>query len=300
MLGKIGIAAIASLSASAAMAQSLPAGVSVTGFVQAEYLFDADDGDSAFIADLLLDYNGAAAGGMPIGFELGVIAVESDFGFTDTAFYGSVYYDATFGRISVGTPRTALDDYIDVPSFGQMGMPTELDVFFGSYTDLVALDGDFTVYGIRFDGSSGDIDYGVSVHSVEGEDFTTVTAAASYDVGNYTLAGGIEYSADAPQTGYLASVTADFDPLSVRLMVSSPMLFGEVFYSLSGEYALANNLVISAQYIDGADLISAFYSVGAEYTFMENAYVGASVMDSTDAFDTFYNVYAGWNVNFGG
>lgn len=303
MLKKIGLIAAATVYAGAATAQSTPDGFYVGGNVQVEHLSSGGDSDTFGIADITIGYS--AAGNIPIGFELDMYTIQSDGSTLDPSFTGSVYYDSSIGRFSIGLPRAALDDYVAAPSFGNNKVyGLNLSLAFGSGTDFfLKLDASDFGYGLRFDGTAGGVNYGISFHDLGDAVGHTITAGASYDFGEYyTAAVGFEFlDANTTETGFVGSLTADYGKYGGMIAVANPVfvLFGdELAIAIEAFYAL-QDFEVTAGYTSfgGSDSI---YTVSAEYTFMQNGYVGASLMGSDDFNDEIYTIYAGWNLNYGG
>ena len=299
MFKKITITAAAMLSAGAVSAQSMPAGFYVNGNVQAEYV-SIDATDYTFgIADITLGYSGAAAGSMPLGFEIEVYTIQGDTIDFEPNVIGSVYYDSSYGRFSVGFPGAALDDYVATPTFGNSKViGLEFGIPFGSLIDLVLKVGDAPYdYGVRYDGTSGDASFGLSYHQFDSTEYA-ISAGISYRVNeNYTVAAGVEaVEGGGTEAGYFSSVVADYGKYGGLINISSPLGTDEVFYSIEASYNVLEDLTLTAGYIYAGEEI---YSFDAQYTFMDDGYVGASVLgDGVN--ESIYTAYVGWNINYGG
>lgn len=299
MLKKISITAAATLCAGAVYAQSMPAGFYANGNVQAEYLL-FDSGDYTLgIADITLGYSGAAAGSMPLGFEVEIYTIQGDSTNLGPNFLGSIYYDSAYGRFSVGLPSAALDDYIATPSFGGSKLiGLEFGVPFGSLLNLVLKVDDVPYdYGVRYDGTAGDASFGLSLHQLDGTDYA-ISAGVSYRVNEtYTVAAGIEAIADGgTEVGYFGSVAADYGKFGGLLNISSPLGGDELFYSIEASYEVLEDLELTAGYLYAQESI---YSFGVEYTFMDDGYLGASVLGN-GVDEPIYTAYVGWDFNYGG
>lgn len=299
MLKKFTITAAAMLSAGAVSAQSMPVGFYVNGNVQAEYV-SIDTSDYTFgIADITLGYSGAAAGSMPLGFEIEVYTIQGDTIDFDPNVIGSIYYDSAYGRFSVGFPGAALDDYIATPAFGNSKViGLEFGIPFGSLIDLVLKVGDAPYdYGVRYDGTSGDASFGLSYHQFDSTEHA-ISTAASYRVNeNYTVAAGVEAIVEGgTETGYFGSVVADYGTYGGLLNIGSPLGTDEVFYSIEASYNVLEDLTLTVGYLYAGEEI---YSFDAQYTFMDDGYVGASVLGASGG-ENIYTAYVGWNINYGG
>ena len=92
-------------------AQSVASGFYLSGNVQSEHIFDDNNTFAVGIVDFTLGFDGSASGTIPFGFEIDMIAINGDSLTVDPIFTGSVFYESSLGRVSVGMPRVARDDY---------------------------------------------------------------------------------------------------------------------------------------------------------------------------------------------
>lgn len=299
MFKKITISAIVTLYAGAGFAQSMPAGFYANGNVQAEYVSTSSDNYNFGIADITLGYSGAGAGSMPLGFELSLYTIQGDPVDFDPHVIGTVFYDSSYGRFSVGLPRAALADYVEVPKFGNSKViGLEYGIPFGSMLNLYFKTGDAPYdYGVRYDGMVGGADVGLSYHRIDGDD-SAISGGVRYAVNDtYTVAAGFETINGGPtEAGFFTSVAADYGTFGGLLNISSPIGTDEVFYSIEASYDVSDDLVLTAGYVYVDEDVFTF---DAQYSFMDNGYVGASVLTS-DGSDSIYTAYVGWNINYGG
>lgn len=249
------------------------------------------------MADITLGFNGAAAGSIPLGFEVDVLAIEGDDITADPRFTGSIYYESSYGRLSIGLPRIALDDYIATASLAGYKL-IELGSIFGSAANDALLYGGASFdYGLRFDGTTKDVEFGLSYHMVNETD-TVVTGALRFDFSEiYVASAGFEIINESElEHGVFGSVSADYGIFGGLVSIASPTGSNEIVYAAEMFYEPSENIDFVTGYIsvDGENL----FSFDAEYTFMKNAYVGASVLGDFSG-NPLYTVYAGWNVSFG-
>ncbi|MEE9455240.1 MAG: porin [Paracoccaceae bacterium] len=301
MLKKLGLTSVMLLSAGAAHAQSMPAGFYMDGYVQGEYITGSGDGEFVYGIDVTLGYSGANTGSMPIGFELDLYAIDSDGFNVDPVVLGSVFYDSSFGRISIGKPDSPLDDYIARPSFGNsMLFNLFPGYYFGSYFNLLVLDGGSNnyQYGARFDGQMGNFEYGISYHDFQDANYSIAAAGRYRFADYYTAAFGVEYldNGSASDTKYSASLEADYGQFGGQMTITN--FESTTLYSIRASYEVMQNLELSAEYIDFP--FGEMATIGAEYSFMDHGYVGASALMPSGSVDPIYNIYAGWKLNYGG
>lgn len=310
MLRKIGMVAFGTVVAGAATAQSMPAGFYIEGNAEYSNLSASDDSLNTSVVDLTFGYDGAQAGSAPFGVELNVFYIDFDGDGPDPSLSGIVYYDSSFGRFSVGMPATALDGYINAPVIGRsaaLGFG-EIGALSGSYIGLIARFDDINLYGVRFDGSFGDVKYGLSYHTLEDSDgFYAITGGAQYQFNaNIVAAAGFEHVNDAggnTETGYFGTVTADYGQFGGSILVSQPFIVDDTVFEIEANYRPIDDVEIYLGYATasaGVDFEISY--IGAEYTFLDYGYVGASYMDLGSAGfgpSNTTNIYVGYNFMFG-
>lgn len=297
MYKTIGTAALVGCVASVASAQSLPSGMYVEGDVRYEYYFNSDGNDlSMQIVDTTIGIEPGAIGSAPIGAEVYLNYLNSDVSSADQlTFGGVVYYDSSYGRFSLGTPHSVIGDYVNTPSLGGFIDNSFFGLFYSGYTDLVIRIEGISNYGIRYDGSFGDLSIGASYHVFPDSDFSSFSIAARYDLGNVELALGYEDFSEGTLTYASAAVT--YGALDAALTLSSPSFEVPMVYGLELSYAVLPNLDLGLAFIsfDGSANQS---MVSAEYTFYQNAYVGARYHPEFIEGDSAYVIYAGYNLDF--
>ncbi len=290
-----GLVATPLFAASNALAQE---GFYMDGSVLAAY-----NGGFGDMVDVTLGYDGIA--GLPMGLE--IYATDSrGAGTPSSSFAGAFYYDTALGRFSVGLPKSALDDYVSLFSFGHN--PDIVSTFAANFLDYRTLNfpqspGDFKV-GVRFDGTAGGVDYGLSYTALTGGVYS-VSGGARYRFGSYyTVAAGFENSPEggSNRTRLSASFAADYDSFGFSIMAKQGLqiIGGGVLYTARGYYDWNNFEAFAEVFGDGLSTPGK-YNVGVEYTFMDNGYVGVEVSNGGFGGGTpAYNIYAGWNIAFGG
>lgn len=281
-------------------AQSVSSGFYIDGNVQAEYLLTDDDSFTVGVADVTLGFSGAAGGHFPLGFEVDILAFEGDGLQMDPTFTGAVYYENSIGRLSLGLPRVALDDYVSTAAMGGSKLiGFDLEFLFKSVANIAILYTDVPYdYGVRFDGEVKGVNFGLSYHQLS-ESYLVATGAVQFDFSEiYTAAVGFElFDESGVDPGVFGSLSADYGIYGGLLSIASPTGTTEVVYAAEAFYEPSENIdfVTGFTSIDGDNI----FSFDAEYTFLKNAYVGASVLGDFSG-DPLYTIYAGWNINFGG
>ena len=269
--------------ASPLLAQSAQEGFSTNGYAELSF-FDSGTGSTRTLgySEATIGYNTASG----LGAEVGVDAFINN-GTSDSALYGAVTYQSSFGKLSFGVPRAAIDAYLQsVPTVGGMTAFKlgGLGLTRGSAvtTDYLLSSGD-TPIGLRYDGTFGTINVGASYHSYRDAD--VYDAAANFQLGQATLTGAIEHIVK----------NGDGD---TRYFLGAESKFGQVTAGVlwSGNYALSNDAAIQAyakfKPLDQLELsatalntdvgsgVSTVYGLSADYTFSQGAYVQAGVADS--------------------
>lgn len=299
MYKTIGITALVGCVASIASGQSIPSGMYIDGDVRYEY-YRSNDGNSLsmFLVDTTIGIEPGAVGSVPIGAEIYLSYLYNDTTPADAdqlTFGGVVYYDSSYGRFSLGTPHSVIGDYVDTPSLGGFLDNSFLGIFYSGYTDLVIKIEDVSNYGVRYDGSFGDLSIGASYHMFPDSNFSSFTIAARYDLGNVDVALGYEDFSEGAI--FYASAAVTYSALDATLTLSSPTSEGLLIYGLDLSYAVLPNLDLGLTYVsfDGTDNFS---MLSAEYAFYQNAYVGVRYYPEFIEGDSAYAIYAGYNLDF--
>lgn len=300
MFKKFSIVAAASLFAGTVSAQSVTSGFYLEGKLQAESYWADNENVTFGLADVTLGFNGAIASSLPVGFEVDILAIESDAFATDPHLTGSVFYESSIGKLSVGLPRVALGDYVSaIGAGGTRLVGFDPETLFKSTAKSALLSGEVSFdYGVRFDSTVNGVDFGLSYHQLFDAD-TVMTGAMRFGFSEvYVASAGFEYF-DEPgvDAGVYGTLEADYGIYGGLLGIASPTGTTEIIYTAEAFYEPSENIDFVTGYtsVGGENL----FSFDAEYTFLKNAYVGASVLGDFSG-DPKYTVYAGWNVNFGG
>ncbi len=191
------------MSGNNASAQSIPfEGVYFNGFVDYEYAMFFGTSSEILSAELNMGFAPRNFGSsMAVGFDMGIDVL--DFSvipsvISTVVLYPSLVIDSTYGRFSIGLPRSVIDSYISRPSFAN----SSADNFILNVTRrsfMLAsnlLSPNFhTEYGIRYDGQIGNTEFGASYHKTidSGTDIHVYGLAERHKIGMTQLFGGIEF-----------------------------------------------------------------------------------------------------------
>lgn len=283
--------------AAPAFAQNAPDGFYTNGYAELSYFNGSgSNGDLLGYSEATIGYNTSSG----FGAEIGVDAIISE-GDDETAIYGALVYQSSFGKLSFGVPRAAMDAYLGgVPTvagavpfnIGQVGL-TKRSVITSSY---LFSNPDAPV-GLRYDGTFGSTNVGASYHRFNDADVFDI--AANYQLGGTTLTGALEHIS--------GSGTSD-----TRYFLGAETKFGQVSAGVlwSGNYALGNDAAIEAyakfKPLDQLELsatalntdigsgASTVFGLSADYSISQGAYVQAGVADTfNSSSDTAVNLALG-------
>jgi|GEM_PF-1548235 len=293
---KVPLLALAAAAASTgALAQSLPEGVTARGTIELEYVHSTGGFDEQVAyGDLDLSYRTPdGAGALGFGFDLGLTALATTGG-RDSAIYAAAVLTTLWGDYSIGIPRTAFDQQINLPPVvGSRLIDAEFAIGGGSrdFLSSAYLFGSSHIYGLRYDGSFGALGLSASLHDSEDLDGYTFQLAGTYGLGNgATLLAGYE-RVDTSGAGTLQSLllgaTLDRNRLDGGLILghtSAPfgdtsLARGYIGYDVTQQLNLRGELL----YRDGTSS-QTFYGVGAEFTLPgSGAYIQGGVLDTDSA-----------------
>jgi hypothetical protein len=279
-----------------ASAQSAQEGFYTNGYAELSYFNSGSSDQTLGYSEATIGYNTSSGFGAEIGIDA-LITEDEDV----SALYGALTYQSSFGKLSLGAPRSALDAYLaNVPTVGgilqfKIG---EIGLTKRSYVTLVHLQSDNdTPVGLRYDGTFGATNVGASYHRIEDTDVYDV--AANYQVGQSVLTGAIESisGAGVNETRYFLGVESKFGQVAAGLLYSGNFAFGDTNATeLYAKYKPLDQLELTATAlnIDTGSDTTTLYGLAADYNFSQGAYVQAGVADSFESgSDTAYNLALG-------
>lgn len=283
--------------AAPAFAQSAQDGFYTNGYAELSYFNGSgSNGEVLGYSEATIGYN--TSGGF--GAEIGVDALISE-GDDETALYGALTYQSSFGKLSFGVPRAAIDAYLGgVPTVAG-AVPYKVGALGLTKRSVVSTSYLFTntdaPIGLRYDGTFGSTNVGASYHRFNDADVYDI--AANYQLGQTTLTGALEHVSEGG--------TSD-----TRYFLGAETKFGQVSAGVlwSGNYALGNDAAIEAYAkfkpldqlelsatalnVDVGSSASTVFGLSADYTLSQGAYVQAGVADTfNSASDTAVNLALG-------
>ena len=284
--------------AAPAAAQSAQDGFYTNGYAELSY-YSAFGGDANTLgyAEATIGYNDAASG---FGGEFGIDAVTTE-GDSYSALYGVVTYQSSFGKLSFGVPRAALDAYLaSVPSVG--GLQIFSIAEYGTtkrslLTSAYLLSGKDTPVGLRYDGSFGATNVGASYHRYEDTDIYNL--AANAQLGQTTLTGALEHvsSGGESDTRYFLGAEAKLGQITAGLLYSGNFAFSnDAAVQAYAKYKPMDQLELTATAlnIDFGAGSNTLYGLAADYSFSKGVYVKAGFADTFEgSTDASYNLAVG-------
>lgn len=284
--------------ASPVAAQSAQDGFYSNGYAELSYFSGfGGSGETLGYSEATIGYSDASNG---FGAEVGVDAIitEDD---DEVALYGALTYQSSFGKLSLGVPRPAIDAYLtNVPSVGGMlafdiGMIGLTKRSFVSTSYLFS--GEDAPVGLRYDGAFGAANVGASYHRFADSDIYNL--AANYRIGQSTLTGALEHVASGgdSDTRYFIGAESKFGQVSAGLLYSGNFAFSDTAaFEAYAKYKPLDQLELSATAlnVDTGSGSSTLYGLAADYSFSQGAYVKAGVADDFEGSDsTAYNLALG-------
>jgi hypothetical protein len=292
------ISALAILLASTAgpaLALDFGNGFYATGEIELEYIDGSGfSGETFTYGEVDVGYEQEGGGfGAFVGFD--AYALDSQ---DEMAIYGAVTYSGSFGKIQIGVPRAALDDYIDTPDLGGSALfDLELSQLNGSILPVSYLGSSSeTPIGLRYDGSFGAAKVGVSYHSIE--DIDLVDAAVNYQLGNVELRAGAEHASTNGFSGtsYFIGAEGEFGPVVAGIMYGDIGLIGNADTTqLYATYSPIEALDLTATYVafSTGGPTEELYGIAANYTVYEGFYVEGGYLDGNGFGGELYSASVG-------
>jgi hypothetical protein len=275
------ITALMLSAASPALALDFGSGFYATGEFELEYIDGSGFSGETFgygKADIGYEQEGGGFGGF-VGFDA--------FAFDDqqeSAFYGALTYSGSFGKIQVGAPRNALDDYIGTPDLGGSSLfDLQLSQAKGSIIPILYLGSNIdTPVGLRYDGSFGAAKVGISYHSIDTLDIVDI--GVNYQIGQVSLRAGAEQGSDGgfSDTSYFIGAEGEIGPVVAGLMYGDLGIIGNAStVQVYATYSPIEALDLTATYmsLDSGGPILDIYGIAAKYTVYQGVYVEGGYLD---------------------
>jgi Gram-negative porin len=259
-------------------------GFTATGEFLLQYTDSSSGSGDTFgygTADIAFDPSGGGFGGF-VGFD----AVNGS-GTNEIAGYAALSFSGSFGKVQIGAPRAAIDDYIDTPPLAGL-LFFEIGSFASDRSALTSAyllsDAD-TPIGIRYDGNFGDLKFGTSLHRLDTTDVFNL--AANYQIGTVVVRGALEYASDSglQETSYYLGAENTFGPVLAGVLYSDLAIVGDFrTLQLYATYSPIEKLDLtgSVWIADDSSSTSTLYGISAEYGFAQGAYVQGGIADGKD------------------
>lgn len=275
----VSVLALASIAAPA-MALDIGGGFSLTGKLEYEHMSTKTSDQSFGLLNADLSYESASGFG---GF-IGVQAISA--GSSAEALYGALSYSGDFGKIQIGAPRGALNDYVSSPMIAGLDFfDLQAGMFTGSVLPILFLDSDQSQIGVRYDGSFGAANVGLSYHDLDGGQ--VIDAAMTYSFGDTIVKAGVEQVRDSGTTRNSVFLGAehDFGQVTAGGVVGSSDFFGPNLRSvkLYAVYSPTDRLDLTATVLnlDSSGPNGTLYGLAANFDLTNGIYVEAGYMGSS-------------------
>jgi hypothetical protein len=278
-------------------AQSAQEGFYTNGYAELSYFNGSNtNGQTLGYSEATIGYNTSSGFGGEVGVD--ALITEND---DESAIYGALTYQSSFGKLSFGVPRAAIDAFLGtVPTvagaipfkIGQIGS-TKRSIITTSYL----FTNDDAPVGLRYDGTFGSTNVGVSYHRFNDADVYDV--AANYQLGQTTLTGALEHfsGGGTSDTRYFLGAETKFGQVSAGVLWSGNYAFGnDAAVEAYAKFKPLDQLELSATAlnVDVGSGASTVYGLAADYSFSQGAYVQAGVADSfNSSSDTAVNLALG-------
>ena len=278
-------------------AQTAQDGFYTNGYAELSYFDVAGSSNTFGYSEATIGFVDPRSG---FGAEFGVDALitEDD---DEAAIYGAATYQSSFGKLSFGVPRAALDAYFaSVPTVGGMlafkiGQIGAAKRSFLS-TRYLFSDGKVPI-GLRYDGTFGTTNIGASYHRFD--DLDVYNLAANHQFGPTLVMGGLEHVKDTTlsETRYFLGAETKLGQVSAGLLYSGNFDFSDdAAIEAYAKYKPLEQLELAATALNldtgsGPDTL---FGLSADYSFNQGGYVKAGIADDFNTGNsTAYNLALG-------
>lgn len=288
------LALCAAMTPALGLAQSLPDGVTLKGFIEYEYLDNGDADDDAVIGDIDLSIApGAFSGGL--GFDLGLVGAATD-GESEIALFGALTYGlGDSGKISVGVPRSALSSHRHMPTMGGVELlDLQVQQIVEGIVEVAYLFGDEAPVGLRYDGSYGQFEVASSYHRFLDAEADVFDIAGTWRQDTLFVAGGVEVvSADGADSTLFrieAGAEADLYTAGIGLSNQDGDSSSLNAFTAWASYQVLPELEVTATVLDVED--TTLWGLSADYNFWSGAYGQVGYLDNEN--EGIWDVSVGW------
>ena len=279
----LGTASVLALLGSVApvMALDIGGGFSLTGKLEYEHLSTKTTDQSFALLNADLSYENASGFG---GF-IGVHGIS--FGSSAESLYGALSYSGDFGKIQIGAPRNALDDYVNAPALAGLDyLDLQLGTFTGSLLPVqMLMSNTNSAAGIRYDGNFGGARVGVSYHDLDGGQVLDV--AVNYSFGETIVKAGGEHvnGSGISASSFFVGAEHDFGQVTAGAILGSTDIISSNVRSVS-LYAIYSptdrlDLTATALHVNGSMGDGTLYGIAANYDLTNGVFVEAGYMGSS-------------------
>jgi hypothetical protein len=275
-------------------------GFTIDGHVALSHLDVGDDTETYFSTDSTVAWSNGT-----FGVELGLIAFVDEEENATAVFPAVSYTFGNGGKVSVGMPRPAYDEYatfkmnelsdligtVNIAANGKSLVTTFLTT-----TDVE------NVYGLRYDGTAGPVQFALSYHQDEDGDGALFSSSAAWTKDALTISGGLEnYNFGGSDGGNIVKLRGDYDfgkfaaglgviaiidndgdseetyeaaltwkptdQISLTGVYATQSLFGDNLYGITGNYSFTENASVKLSAFKPSDASETGFEIGVRYTF---------------------------------
>lgn len=279
----------------AALAQSLPGGVTAKGTVELEYSTDGDDAYSLLYGNVDIGYSFDGSG-RGLGVDLGLTGYLGDDPFGDAALFAALSYSTDFGKFSFGLPRNASSGMSRMPAIGgtqAVGLGQRAYLGDLPLTDYLLTDDPYA--GLRYDGEFGAVKAAASAHRFR-HDTNLVDVALTY-TGGFVFAGGslqyYDFDNGTNATTLHGELGAATEFYEAGLGVTSGDNVLPDAWQAWAMYRPVENLDLTASMLD-AEGSAALWGLSAKYNVFQGGYLQGGVSNTKDT-DARWDVSVGFS-----
>jgi hypothetical protein len=235
------------------------------------------------------------------GVELGLIAFADEEENATAVFPTISYTFGNGGKVSVGMPRPAYDEYATFKMNGLSDLLGTSNIAANGkslVTTFLTLSDVENVYGLRYDGAAGAVKYALSYHQDEDGDGALFSSSAAWTKDALTVSGGLEnYSFGGSSGGNIVKLRGDYDwgKFAAGLGVISIIPEGddgEETYEAALTWTPTDQIAVTGVYATQSLFGDDFYGVTGSYSFTENASVKLSAFKPSGSSETGFEISA--------
>jgi hypothetical protein len=287
--------------------------VSYSGVVSVEQVSGLNASENYLYGNGDVSFRWSTASDLKFGVDLGIEAYHlsnDDLTYNTSAYYAAGVVEGQFGKVSIGMPRSVMNEYFNIPKIGGSEvLGLELGFIHSDlvrYIKIYLEDSEGKFYGARYVGEIGKVDVAASVANLSDYPVSIEEIVIHYNAGQWSVTlGTTQFEEDGDSANITSlEVQAKSGKFSGGLVLSkvNEILAGagsfeEAISHAFISYDVNDAIKMNAQvlnYYQSDILREKVYSIDLDYKHKTGAFLNAGLITSEKWINKIYNVSLGY------